>query len=133
MKEIARSLGISALALYFTQQIIPAILIQSFDYFIIIGGLLFLANFLLGPVTKILFFLPINYLVIILLHILANILVFYFASQSFEEFQIGPFSFAGFENFGVNVKSLELTAIQTTMAAAVIVTVISAVLRWLLD
>lgn len=133
MKDILRSLGISALSLYFTQQAIPAVKIQSIDYFIIIAGLLFLANFLLGPLTKILFFLPINYLVLILFHILANFLVFYFASQSFEEFEVGFFTFTGFEGFGVNIQSLELTATQTTLAAAIIVTTISSVVRWVAD
>lgn len=133
MKDILRSLAISALALYFTKRLIPTITISSIDYFVILSGLLFLVNFFIGPISKILFFLPINYPVLILLHIFGNFLVLYFSSTSLAEVVIQPFQFAGFTGFGLAIRGAGLTSLQTMVAAALIITLISALFRWLAD
>ena len=133
MKDIFRSLAISALSLYLTQQLIPSVTISEVDYFVIVSGLLFLVNFFIGPVSKILFFLPINYPVLILLHIFGNFLVLYFSSTSLEEVVIRPFDFSGFTGFGLAIRGAELTALQTMITAALSITLISAIFRWLAD
>lgn len=133
MRGILKPVGVVALSVYFTQQLIPTIQFTNFSYFVILSGLIYLANYFIDPVAKILFFLPINFTVLVLIHILANFLVLFLSSGSFEEFEVGAFDFPGFTLYGFTIAPFYFSALQTTIIAAVIITFISGFFNWLTD
>lgn len=133
MRGILKSVGIAALSLYFAQQLIPTIRFSDFTTFLILSGLIFLANYITSPLTKILFFLPINLPILGLFYVFANFLVLFLASSSFEEFEITAFNFGGLTVGGLTIQAFNFSPIQTTIIAAAAITVISAFFAWLTD
>jgi len=133
MRGILKSVGVVSLSLYFTQQLIPTIQFSEFSYFLILSGLIYLANYIISPLTKILFFLPITLIILGLLHILANFLVLFLASSSFEEFEVGAFNFEGLTAYGFIVAPFNFSTIQTAIVAAVVIAIIYGFLNWLTE
>ncbi len=133
MRGILRSVGIVALSVFLTQQLIPTITIANFSSFVVLSGLIFLTNLIIPPFTKILYFLPNNFLVLNLGQIATNFGVLYLLPRSLPEFQISNFYFPGLTSFGISIAPLSLTAIQATIAAAVLISVIFNFLSWLAD
>lgn len=133
MRGILKSVGIVAIAIYLTQQIIPTIKISTLNVFIILSGLIFLVQFIIGPLTKILFFLPEGFLLSNLAQIIGNFAILFLVSKSTPELQIEDFNFGGLSSFGIIVPAFNLTSVQTMVLGAVLISLIHNFLNWLVD
>lgn len=133
MRGILKSVGVAALSVFLTQQVIPVFKIANTSSFVILAGLIFLANFIIPPLTKILYFLPNNFFVFNLAQIGAIFVVLFLLTRSFPEFQIGEFNFSGGTSFGISIAPFSLTALQATLVAAFLISAISNFLSWLAD
>ncbi len=132
MKTLLRYFLINLVSLYTATKLIPGLVYIGGIKALFIGALVFmLINFILVPLLKILF-LPLNLLTLGLFSWLINVLALYALTTIVSDFQLIPYTFAGFySSGGFSIPPMELSPFWVAVVASLIIGFITHFLQWL--
>lgn len=133
MKGLIRSFVIAALALYITQQAVSSISIPKPEFFLAITAVIFVGHLFAKSVSKVFFFLPINLYTLGFLGFGINFAILYAAPILLFGVKIESFAFEGINFASFSIPPANLAALQTTIAAAVSLSLATFILNWLTD
>ncbi len=131
MKKLLRYFLINLASLLATTKIISGLTYTGGFKSLFIGAVAFmLINFLLVPLLKILF-LPLNLLTLGLFAWITNVIALYALTAIVPEFQLVPYTFAGYFYNGLMIPPLELSPFLVAIAASFLIGLITHFLQWL--
>lgn len=131
MKTVLRYFLINFVSLWMTTRIITGLTYTGGVKSLILGGLAFMAiNLILVPLLKILL-LPLNLLTLGLFAWISNVLALYALTTVISDFQLVPYTFAGFNFNGFIIPSYELSPFLVAVAASFLIGLITHFLQWL--
>lgn len=131
MKTLLRYFLINLVSLLATTKIITGLTYTGGLKSLLFGALVFmLINWLLVPLLKILF-LPLNLLTLGVFAWITNVLALYALTTVVPEFQLIPYTFAGYFYNGLMIPPYELSPFMVAIAASFLIGVITHFLQWL--
>lgn len=129
MKYLVRLFLFNVFAIWFTSQILPAlVIVGSWQVIIVAGFVLSVLTLIVQPILRILF-IPINILTLGLLSWLINVVVIYLLTVLVPEVLIKPWTFPGFSWEGFSVPPFHLTYIVALIIVSVSITFFSNLLH----
>lgn len=131
MRKLLRYFLINIGALYLTTRLIPGLTYSGGFKSLLIGGLAFMAiNVILVPLLKILL-LPLNLLTLGFFAWVTNVLALYALTTIVTDFQLVPYTFAGFHTGFIIIPPYELSTFMVAVAASFLIGIITHFLQWL--
>lgn len=131
MKTLLRYFLINLTSLWITTRMITGLTYTGGVKSLIVGGAVFmLINLILVPLLKILL-LPLNLLTLGLFAWITNVLALYALTTVVSDFQLVPYTFAGFNYNGFMILPYELSPFLVAVAASFLIGIITNFLQWL--
>jgi putative membrane protein len=132
IKSFLRNIAIYTVSLYLLTLIISGVNISGGVQSLLIGGLALTLMFLiLKPIFNILTF-PFNLITMGLFSVLVNAVILYLLTVFVPNVTISAFNFSGVSLLGFTIAAFHLNTLFAFIIAAVIITIISDAIRWLI-
>ncbi|OGM29817.1 hypothetical protein A2801_00240 [Candidatus Woesebacteria bacterium RIFCSPHIGHO2_01_FULL_41_10] len=132
MKKIIRLFAIEIFALYLTDQIAHGLIFSPrLEGILITGVALTFAVYIIRPLLGVLL-LPLTLATLGIFRFLAHAVTLYIVDRVVEQFAVEGFSFAGASVFGREIPSLHYTNPIAYLAFAVVLWVVTAIVRWIM-
>jgi putative membrane protein len=130
MKHLIRTFLFNVFALWFTSQVVPALVAPGgWQTICFAGFVLSILMLIVAPILRILF-IPINILTFGLLSWLINVIVIYLLTVFVPEIQIKSWLFPGFSWSGFIIPSLQLSYIASLIVTSFCISTITDVLHY---
>ena len=130
MKSLAKSFLTNALTLWIVTRLIGGVRIEGdWRIFLLVAAGIFLLNFLVKPVVK-LVFLPINLLTLNLSSLFLNAGLLFGLTKIIPQFKVEAFEFDGFAYQGFTIPAIYFNQWLTLLAAAIVITAVTSFLKW---
>jgi len=134
MKGVLKALLINAAIFALVLRFIPAVSVSNDPkIFAIVVFVIFLANFFVRPILKMIFFLPFNLLTLNLSSFVLFLLIFNFLPVFVSGFSISRYNFGGLSTSLIIIPAFEFTPFQTTALVALIIAMLSYLLDWIFN
>lgn len=131
MKSVIRSILINSLSLWLTSIIFKGLVISDTLQTVLFAGVvLFVINMTLKPILNFIA-LPFNLFTLGLASWLVNVIILYLLTVLLPTIKIVNFMFEGADILGVVLPSYNFTAVTGLIAASLLISVISAGVKWL--
>lgn len=131
MKILLRYFLINLVSLWVVTRILPGLTYTGGVKSLLLGAAAFmLINIILVPLLKILL-LPLNLLTLGLFAWITNVLALYALTTAVSDFQLTPYTFAGFSTNGLVIPSYDLSPFLVAVVASFLIGIITHLLQWL--
>lgn len=131
MRRLIRSFAFSVVALWFTTQLVPTlVIIGNWQTLVAAGLVLTLLNLIISPILKILF-IPINFITFGLLSWFVNVIILYLLTLFVPQVQIHEWNFPGASLAGFVIPPTHLSYFLSLVISSILVTLFSNVLHFL--
>ena len=133
MKSVLRDTVIHAFSLFLLTHIITSLTITGGVFtFLFAGFVLYIMSLLLKPVLSVLT-LPFNLVTFGAFSYLTNGLIFYLLTVFVPQITVSPYSFKGASFAGFTIPAIDFNLFFTYIVAALVLSAISGLIRWLND